>query len=225
MTHNKFVEFFFDKYKTLLSSVIRKYLIPNRYNTDDVKQYIAEKILHILNSRAEDNKIKDPEMYFKSCLDFYCIEYQRMHGYIFELPKRPRKNCQEDESSARALGFKYIGDLTIDETNALLMSDEYLEYTPASIEFDIANRPVWAALTGLLCVEEANVIECIYLKNMTWAETSSYLNVAQSTCWFRKSRALNKLYNAFDSMSGASTTNNIKRVLRNNPDSIDDLQS
>lgn len=225
MNNEEFVTFFITKYNSLLNSIIRKYLIPNRYQVDDVKQYIAEKIIHILSNRDNENQIKDPEMYFKTCLDFYCIEYQRMHGYIFELPKRPRKNCQLDELAARSLGFKYLGDLTVEETNSLLLTDEYEEIDINSSEYDEKNRPVWAALTGLLETDEANVIECIYLRNMTWAETSAYLNVAQSTCWFRKSRALNKIYSAFDSMSGANTMINIRDVLRNKCEAIEDLES
>ena len=98
---NEFVSNFMTKYSSLISSVGRKYLIPNRYTIDDIRQYIAERIILILTSRLSkaSNQIEDPEKYFKSCITYYCIEYQRMHGYTFELPKRPRKNCEIDESS------------------------------------------------------------------------------------------------------------------------------
>jgi RNA polymerase sigma factor (sigma-70 family) len=203
------------KYDKLINRIAKKYLIPNRYTTDDIKQYISERIIKILSSRLDDveNKIDDPEKYFKSCLDFYCIEYQRMHGFIFDLPKRPRKNCEVDEKSARSFGFKYFGDLTIEEANSL---QEYtLEKTLTENQKLGPETPVWSALTGLLATEEAEVLGCIYLKNMTWAETSDHLGVAQSTCWFRKNRAIKKIFDYVDSMSGLIEYN-LKDILRGN---------
>ena len=121
MDVNTFVSDFMSKYDKLINRIAKKYLIPNRYTTDDIKQYISERVIKILTNRLQEdsNKIDSPEKYFKSCLDFYCIEYQRMHGFIFDLPKRPRKNCEIDEKSARSYGFKYFGDMTIDEANSL----------------------------------------------------------------------------------------------------------
>jgi RNA polymerase sigma factor (sigma-70 family) len=215
MNVNQFVTEFMSKYDKLINRIAKKYLIPNRYTTDDIKQYISERIIKILSSRLDDveNKIDDPEKYFKSCLDFYCIEYQRMHGFIFDLPKRPRKNCEIDEKSARSFGFKYFGDLTIDEANSL---QEYtLEKTLTENQKLGPETPVWSALTGLLATEEAEVLGCIYLKNMTWAETSDHLGVAQSTCWFRKNRAIKKIFDYVDSMSGLIEYN-LKDILRGN---------
>jgi len=215
MNVNQFVTEFMSKYDKLINRIAKKYLIPNRYTTDDIKQYISERIIKILSSRLDDveNKIDDPEKYFKSCLDFYCIEYQRMHGFIFDLPKRPRKNCEVDEKSARSFGFKYFGDLTIDEANSL---QEYtLEKTLTENQKLGPETPVWSALTGLLATEEAEVLGCIYLKNMTWAETSDHLGVAQSTCWFRKNRAIKKIFDYVDSMSGLIEYN-LKDILRGN---------
>jgi RNA polymerase sigma factor (sigma-70 family) len=215
MNVNQFVTEFMSKYDKLINRIAKKYLIPNRYTTDDIKQYISERIIKILSSRLDDveNKIDDPEKYFKSCLDFYCIEYQRMHGFIFDLPKRPRKNCEVDEKSARSFGFKYFGDLTIEEANSL---QEYtLEKTLTENQKLGPETPVWSALTGLLATEEAEVLGCIYLKNMTWAETSDHLGVAQSTCWFRKNRAIKKIFDYVDSMSGLIEYN-LKDILRGN---------
>ena len=215
MDVNIFVAEFMEKYDKLLTRIARKYLIPNRYTADDIKQYISERIIKILGSRVDsiDNKIDDPEKYFKSCLDFYCIEYQRMHGYIFDLPKRPRKNCEIDEKSARSYGFKYFGDMTTEESNSLH------EYT---LEKDLTENQelgpetrVWSALTGLLLKEEAEVLACIYLQNMTWAETSTHLGVAQSTCWFRKNRAIQKIFNKIDEIPGLMA-DNLKNILRGN---------
>ena len=212
---NIFVAYFMTKYDKLISRISKKYLIPNRYNTDDIKQYISERIIKILSSRLEDNenKIDDPEKYFKSCLDFYCIEYQRMHGFIFDLPKRPRKNCEIDEKSARSYGFKYFGDMTIEEENSL--QEFTLEKTLSENQELGPETIVWSSLTGLLLSEEAQVLGCIYMRNMTWAETSDYLGVAQSTCWFRKNRAIKKIYEHVESMSGL-ISENIKNILRGN---------
>lgn len=215
MNVNQFVIEFMSKYDKLINRIAKKYLIPNRYTTDDIKQYISERILKILSSRLDDveNKIDDPEKYFKSCLDFYCIEYQRMHGFIFDLPKRPRKNCEIDEKSARSFGFKYFGDMTIEEANSL--QENTLEKTLTENQKLGPETPVWSALTGLLATEEAEVLGCIYLKNMTWAETSDHLGVAQSTCWFRKNRAIKKIFDYVDNMTGLMDSN-IKDILRGN---------
>ncbi|MHA2064060.1 MAG: hypothetical protein ACXABY_06735 [Candidatus Thorarchaeota archaeon] len=219
MDNREFSQFFLEKYHSLINKVARKYLIPNRYTTEDIKQYIGERVLQILKNReGKPNKIEDPEKYFKSCLDFYCIEYQRMHGYIFDLPKRPRKNCEEDETYARSLGFKYIGDMTIEETNSLHYNLAHTEENYWSPE-----TPVWSALTGCLTREEANVVECIFLRNMTWAETSEHLGVAQSTCWFRKNRALERIFKRFDDMTGQSIVENLREVLRGNVDLLTGL--
>jgi RNA polymerase sigma factor (sigma-70 family) len=215
MDVNEFVSTFMSKYDKLINRIARKYLIPNRYTTDDIKQYIGERIIKILGNRINDvdNKIDDPEKYFKSCLDFYCIEYQRMHGFIFDLPKRPRKNCEIDEKFARSHGFKYFGDMTVEEANSL---QEYtLEKTLTENQELGPETKVWSSLTGLLVDEEAEVLGCIYLRNMTWAETSDYLGVAQSTCWFRKNRAIKKIYEYVESMSGL-ISDNVKDILRGN---------
>jgi len=189
---SKFVIEFLDKHGSLIAKVGRKYLIPNRYTIDDIKQYISERIIKILGTRLAENTnpIENPEKYFKSCLDFYCIEFQRMHGYIFDLPKRPRKNCVEDEKAAKAWGFKYLGDITIEEYNSLY---EYtVDNSIAQAEAKLTSN-VWDVLTGVLTSAEADVISCIYYRKMTWNETSEYLKVAQSTCWFRKNKHMRSI--------------------------------
>lgn len=214
-----FVTEFMTKHGNLISSIGRKYLIPNRYNIDDIKQYISERIIKILTTRLEenDNPIDNPEKYFKSCLDFYCIEYQRMHGFIFDLPKRPRKNCEDDEKAAKAWGFKYLGDITIDEYNSIY---EYtLDKDLTENQLATHTSRVWSTITGCLTQGEALVMDCIYRRGMTWAETSKHLGVAQSTCWFRKGKAIAKIYETFDHMSGL-ISENIKAVLRGDPSKL-----
>jgi len=210
---NIFVSEFMHKYDKLINKIARKYLIPNRYTIDDIKQYISERIIKILSTRNNDieNKIENPEKYFKSCLDFYCIEYQRMHGFIFDLPKRPRKNCEIDEKTARSFGFKYLDDLTTEESNSL--EDYTLEKSLSENQIPGPETAVWSSLTGILLREEAVVLECIYLKNMTWSETSDLLGVAQSTCWFRKNRAVKKIFDHVDSMTGL-VSDNLKSIIR-----------
>ena len=219
----KFVEYFMSKYNLLIIRIGRRYMIPNRYDIEDIKQYISERIMSIYLNRLDNatNLIEDPEKYFRSCIQFYCTEFQRMHGYIFDLPKRPRKNCVEDEKDAKAWGFKYLGDLTIDEYNSVYQNgiDKDLSETTQ----EPTTSQTWDALTGLLNKSEADVIECIFLRKMTWAETSEHLDVAQSTCWFRKNRAVEKIFNALDEMDG-SISDNLKLLLRSNSYKLEELQ-
>lgn len=216
----EFVLEFMTKYNSLINKIGSRYLIPNRYNIDDIKQYISERIMHILSNRTEnsaDNDIKNPDKYFKSCINFYCIEYQRMHGYIFELPKRPRKHCEEDEKYIRSFGFKYLDDMTTDEYNSLLVEDDRKD--------DKTNTIVWKTLLSILSNEEADVLDCIFNKKLTWLETSQYLGVHQSTCWFRKNRAIEKIYNAFDNIKGETINGSIRKFLRADPGILDDFRA
>lgn len=213
---NSFVESFMSKFNSLINSIGRKYLIPNRYTIDDIKQYIAERLVQIMTNRLNDqnNKIEDPEKYFKSCLDFYCIEYQRMHGYIFELPKRPRKNCEEDEKHIRSYGFKYLEDMSTEEYNSLTVED--------SIDHEKEDSLIWKIILSVLSKEEAEVIDCIFNKNLTWLETSKHLDVPQSTCWIRKDRAIDKIFKRFDRLDG-EINGSIKKFLRSDPRVLGDF--
>jgi len=220
-----FVVYFMEQHGSLINSVGKKYLIPNRYTIDDIKQYIAERIVHIMLARettGTDNPIENPEKYFKSCIDFYCIEYQRMHGFIFDLPKRPRKNCEEDEKAAKAWGFKYLGDITVDEYNSVYEYTLDKDLTESQI-FNVTSV-AWDTITGCLTPAEAQVMDCIHRRNMTWTETAEELGVAQSTCWFRKGKAINKIYSIFESMSGDLGAN-IKAVLRGDPSKLGEFSN
>jgi len=206
-TVHEFAIEFMRKHNSLINAIGRKYLIPNRYNIEDIKQYISERIIQILTNRLTENtnKIENPEKYFKSCLNFYCIEYQRMHGYIFDLPKRPRKNCEKDEEYIRSFGFKYLGDVTKEEYDSLIFKEQH--QPPV-------NNTSWKYLLKILTKEEAEVIDCIFNKNLTWQETSKYLNVPQSTCWIRKDRALEKIYRAFEKIKTNTIYDTIRKFLR-----------
>lgn len=218
-TPEEFVIDFIGKHSKLIAKISRRYSIPNRYDFEDIKQYISERIIQILKGRDESNIILKPEKYFKSCIRFYCIEYQRMHGYIFDLPKRPRKNCEQDERNIREFGFKYIGDITTEEFNSLLLNDPAPSLLPEEEPEEkepgaaLNIKAAWDFLTGLVNTEEARVLECVFRNNMTWAETNKALDVPQSTCWFRNNRALSKIESYFESLPGDSLSN-IRSLLR-----------
>jgi RNA polymerase sigma factor (sigma-70 family) len=213
---NTFVVNFMAKHNSLINSVGRKYLIPNRYTIDDIKQYISERVIQILTNRLStaDNKIEDPEKYFKSCITYYCIEYQRMHGYTFELPKRPRKNCELDEQHIRSYGFKYLDDMNTAEFNSLIVEDKEVDTSTSDL--------VWSYLTSILSKDESNVLVCIFKQNMTWSETSKHLNVPQSTCWIRKDRAIDKISKRFSTIDG-KINEQLKKFLRGDPGILSDF--
>ena len=211
LTDDEFVAYFAKKYGALMKSVARRYLIPNRYTVDDIVQYVLERIVTILRSRQEtDNKILNRENYFLNCLTFYCIEYQRMHGFIFCLPKRPRTNAREDELTAKSKDFTYLNESMFDDPQ-LIQESTLGDEIPINPE----NMPIWCALTGMLPhTDDADVIDCVFRRNMTLLETSLHLGVAQSTCLNRRNRALKNIYLIFDSMEG-EIKENIKLLVRN----------
>jgi hypothetical protein len=211
LSDEEFIKYFTKKYKALMKSIARRYLIPNRYTVDDILQYIAERITTILyNRQSGDNKILDREKYFLNCLVFYCVEYQRMNGFIFCLPKRPRNNAREDELAAKSKDFSYINDIMLDDPTLIYESN----FCYDEVEVDQEANPTWSTLTGMLPhSEDAAVVDCIFRRNMTLLETSQYLGVAQSTCLNRRNRAIKNLYHAFDNMSG-EIKENIKEMLR-----------
>jgi DNA-directed RNA polymerase specialized sigma subunit len=144
-----------------------------------------------------------------------------MHGYIFDLPKRPRKNCLDEEAEIRSMGFKYLDDITTEESNQL---QSCYEHEQDNLDAPVNTESVWSYLTGCLTKQEADVIDCIFAKNMTWNETSIYLSVPQSTCWFRKNRAVEKLYNACLTLSGSNIQDNLRDLIRGNVERLFELR-
>lgn len=210
--HHDFVIKFMQDHKRLITSIVKRYLIPNRYNSDDVRQYISIKILGILqNKETKNSVINDPEKYFKSCIEYYCIEFQRMNGFVFNLPGRPRKNCELEEATIKEKGFKYIGDITTEESKSLLSYSDDTEVDDSS----------WCYLTGLLSDVEAQVIDCVFRRNMTWSQTAKELGVARSTCWFRKTKALEKIKDHIIEQDGRAS-DSIRNILRMGDELIDD---
>jgi hypothetical protein len=202
----EFVEFFVKKHGALIKRIGRRYLIPNRYSLQDIEAYVVERVLSIMTARqTSENKILDPEKYFLNCLYFYCIEYQRLNGFIFCLPKRPRKNAIEDELEAKGRDFHYFNDTMLDDSS-LIASD--LDAPDPGID-----SRMWHALTGYLFYDDARVIECIHKKGMTLKETSLDLGVAQSTCLTRRDRAYKTIFTVFDTLTG-EMSENLKGFLR-----------
>lgn len=214
LSNEEFVAAFIKKHRPLIKTVGRKYLIPNRYAIQDIEGYITERLLAILYSRQDsDNKILDREKYFLNCLVFYCIEYQRLNGFVFCLPKRPRKNAIADELDAKSRQFQYINHTMYDDPSLVDYNGE--------AEDPGVESAVWSALTGHMHNTDADVIDCVHRKNMTLKETSLYLGVAQSTCLTRRDRAYRTIFRIFDSMSG-DISGNIKKLLRSTTVSLEE---
>ncbi|MHA2062771.1 MAG: hypothetical protein ACXABY_00080 [Candidatus Thorarchaeota archaeon] len=200
---------FLKKHRALIKSVGRKYRIPNRYDIEDIEEYIAERMLTILKARQgpdSKNPILDREKYFLNCIGFYCIEYQRQNGFIFCLPKRPRKNALEDEFEAKSRDFSYLNDSMMYDSSLILNFEEDLSDPGAT-------SSSWTMLTGFLQGPDADVVDCIHRRDMTLAETSDHLGIAQSTCFTRRDRAYRHLFEALDNMSG-KIYENLKRIIR-----------
>lgn len=196
---------FMQDYDSMLSGIIKQHLIPNRYSENDVKQYICARIVEILRRRSlpENSPINNPVGYFKTCLVFYCREFQREHGYTFSLPRRPRKYCEEHDAEARSRKYKYLDVLAPDEIGDLVVEDNT---TPSA-------GPLWHALTGVLTQEQADILDCVVRRNLTWSETSRALGIPQSTCWFRRQQAYLTIFSKLDLLSGEMASN-IQRLLR-----------
>lgn len=208
-TDKEFVAAFLKKHRPLIRSISRRYLIPNRYDLEDIEEYIAERILTILNARqgpGKPNPILDREKYFLNCLGFYCIEHQRQNGFIFCLPKRPRKNALEDEFEAKGRDFHYLNDSMLYDSS-LISETEVETIDPGDTSVS------WSLLTGFLQGPDADVIDCIHRRDLTLSETSQHLGIAQSTCMTRRDRAYRQVFEALDSMSG-QIYENLKRIIR-----------
>ncbi len=199
-TNQEFVDEFIKKNKNLIKNLSRRYIIPNRYSFDDVLHYIATTILTILTNRQNSDKpIENPAKYFSGCIVYYMIEYQRMNGFIFCLPKRPRKDYIHIEKEMKSKKFQYLNESHYNDK--AFMHDGYMT---SDVERDTR---LWDSLTGLLQPCDAAVVECIYGRNMPLSDTSKHLGVAQSTCLNRRNRALRTLYDYFDNMSGEMKIN------------------
>jgi len=208
----EFVAEFIKKYRPLICGLGRRYIIPNRYTIEDLIQYISERMLTILRSKLtkhEDEQIKNRERYFSGCLRYYFIEYQRMHGFPFSLPKRPRKNAIEDEQYIKSKEFYYLSPSMLDDPSLV-----YVEPAPKDeVDSLSGTTDVWCVITGSLDHNDAKVVDCIFRRGMTFSETAMYLDVPQSTCVNRRDRAFKTIFRLFDKMEG-EVHENIKRTIR-----------
>lgn len=211
----EFLEEFQAKHSKLLKLVAAKYVIPNRYSVEDIVHHFLIKIMEILKERIDSNNpIENWEKYFKSCLDFYGIEFQRMHGFIFGLPKRPRRPYVNQENEAKQRKFKYWDSMTEDELN----SDQFV-YEEVDPPYD-GSTEIWENLMSILDESDRVILECIYIRGLTWAQTAEFVQRPQSTCWFKCKAALEKIKSHVQAISPDSAKT-IKKLLRNDPEAFD----
>jgi len=200
MPHDDFVLWFLEENKAMINRYAKKRLIPNRYSVSDIRSYITERILDILQKRdAKGRPIEDPRLYFKKLIDFYCIEYQRMHGYIYSMPKRPR--CPEAEKEISQYGFVYLenGEGSPMENAPQL---GYLDSSLGDGELNLQHRyqvkgespgslsEAWERLMSMALPEDREVLSCIFTRDMSVPEVSKHLGIAISTAYTRKERGI-----------------------------------
>jgi hypothetical protein len=196
--YGAFVVWFLEKNKGRINKYAYRRCIPNRYSIDDVKSYITEMILRTLKRRAAVGRpIEDPKLYFSKLIDYYCVEFQRMHGYIYGLPKRPR--APEAEQEIGKHGFNYLEPTTdigyIDESvgdSNDLYSTNYIE--KGSEPDGLSND--WEKLTSFALPEDRALLVCLYDQNMSIPEASRHLGIAISTAYQRVSRGMRAISGA-----------------------------
>lgn len=197
MRHGEFVEWFMNHHSAAINRNARRRLIPNRYSVDDIKSYIVDCILSTLRRRENKGQpIEEPKIYFRKLIDYYCIEFQRMHGYIFCMPKRPRDSEAEKEICSR--GFVYL-DKTIQEENIERLG--YIDANDLSPEMDNSKFTVkgqdpgeesaaWNNIMKMALPDDQYVLECLFKRNMSVVETSKHLKLAICTIYQRKARGM-----------------------------------
>jgi hypothetical protein len=202
--HKEFVLWFLDKNKGIIRRHINRRLIPNRYTPEDVQSYMIERMLDILKKReAKGKPIEDPKVYFRKLIDFWCIEYQRMYGYIYGLPKRPR--CTEAEEDISYYGFVYlkVKESGSDDEYASTSHIDKLGYVDSSSfnEFHQSDYRVvgeepdehteaWESLMKMALPEDRDVLTYLFRYNLSVPEISKELKIAVSTAYQRRDRGL-----------------------------------
>jgi hypothetical protein len=196
--YGAFVVWFLEKNKIRINRCAYKRTIPNRYSIEDIKSYIAQTILTTLRRReAVGRAIKEPKLYFSKLIDFYCVEFQRMHGYIYGLPKRPRAPKAETEISQ--YGFCYLeSNVDIGYVDNELGDDS--QYFGNNYQ-DIGNdnqysTEAWDSLMKNVLPEESEILSCLYGMNMSIPEASKHLGIAVSTAYQRAYRGLTAISGA-----------------------------
>lgn len=209
LPYENFVLWFLEYNSAIIAKHISRRLIPNRYDPADVKAYMGERMLDILHKRKKKNKaIQNPRIYFGKLIDFWCIEYQRMHGYIYGMPKRPRNVAAEediaqygfvyldtDKSMKSLNGFHESPELAFIDVNLSQGDNSY--YQEAGYQFkgiDPGTPSVfWNKLMTNILPEDRQVLECMFAMNMSIPDVSKHLGIAISTAYTRRDRGLSTL--------------------------------
>jgi hypothetical protein len=201
--YHEFVVWFLQKNNAIINNYCRRRLIPNRYTIEDMRAYMQERMLDILHKRAAKNKaIEEPKVYFRKLIDFWCIEYQRMYGYVYSLPKRPR--CPDAEEEIGQYGFHYfVSDSADSESSSSMDSIPQLGYIDTNLtitNFDhdykeIGQNPdefsqAWNSLMKMAIPEDRDVLTCIFRYNLTVSQVSKHLEIAISTAYQRRDRGI-----------------------------------
>ncbi len=203
----EFVVWFVAKNKNSINRHIYRRLIPNRYSPDDMRAYMQERMLDILQKRViKGNPIKEPKIYFRKLIDFWCVEYQRMHGYCYGLPKRPRK--PEAEEDIGQYGFVYLPVLNSSDDNSNSFSPDridqlgYIDSTNTNPnifineEFRVVGEEpdqvteAWSTLMEMALPDDRDVLTYIFRYNLTVPQVSRELNIAVSTAYQRRDRGM-----------------------------------
>jgi hypothetical protein len=197
-----FAVWFIKKNGGVINNYIRRRLIPNRYSPDDIKSYMQERILDVLQKRlAKGNPIEEPKIYFRRLIDFWCVEYQRMYGFVYALPKRPRDQAAEEDIGQ--YGFHYFmadtgdGNYGLDRipqlgyidsatTEAVIYENKFRVIGLNPDEFSES----WKSLMIMALPEDRDVLTCLYRYNLTVPQVSDHLSIAVSTTYQRKERGL-----------------------------------
>lgn len=190
--YGEFVVWFMEKNKGRINKYAYRRCIPNRYTTDDICSYIAETILRTLQRRKRvGNPIEEPKLYFSKLIDYYCVEFQRMHGFIYGLPKRPRSPEAEQEIGKH--GFNYLEPTTeigyVDCGVHDGDNESFSHYEMRGQEPE-ENSPTWNKLLNLARPDDQKLLECVYEQNMSVPEASRHLGIAISTAYQRANRGL-----------------------------------
>ena len=217
--HSEFAKWFVEEYSRQIYAKASRHLILNRYAAEDIKHYMVERILEILSKReSEGNPIEEPKIYFRKLIPFWCVEYQRMNGFVFGLPKRPRS--VEAEKIICSYGFTYlkvedsqdgfsnsshINKLSYVDINTVQSPEYFADYSQKGVEADVASES-WNTLMSALREEDAEIIEYLFRYNLTVPQAAKELNIAVSTAYQRKSRALYTLSGLIVSKSGDMST-------------------
>jgi len=210
LSHEDFVVWFMDYNNSVINRYIFKRLIPNRYEAGDIKSYMTERILDIMNKRKDKGRpIANPRTYFGRLIDYWCIEYQRMHGYIYSMPKRPR--CVEAEAEISKYGFVYLDSgkhessgseaFGFNQAKQLAYIDKHLTVSlePKSLGYNLRGddpgqqSDAWHKLMLMVMPEDKPVMVCLFVMNMSIPETSQHLKIPISAAYKRRDRGLSTI--------------------------------